>query len=155
MTARAKSSRSGGVKASPEKPAPLILVVDDYSQNREMYAEFLRFSGFRVLEASNGHEAIEQAFGSLSDLIVMDLSIPGIDGWEATRRIKNDAKTKNVPVVAVTGVTVAEGMARAKKVGCDLILTKPCTPDHLEREIRRILERSRRHTTAKSPKRRG
>jgi two-component system cell cycle response regulator DivK len=150
---RLKSSRSAGVKASPGTPAPLILVVDDYSQNREMYAEFLRFSGFRVLEASNGHEALEQAFGSLPDLIVMDLSIPGIDGWEATRKIKNHAKTKDVPVIAVTGVTVAEGMTKAKRVGCDLILTKPCTPDHLEREIRRMLGRSKRHAAAKSPRR--
>ena len=64
---------------------PLILVVDDYQDAREMYAEYLQFSGFRVAEARNGNEALEQAFALKPDLILMDLSLPGMDGWEATR----------------------------------------------------------------------
>jgi len=69
---------------------PLILVVDDYQDAREMYAEYLQFSGFRVAEARNGNEAVAQAFQLKPDLILMDLSLPGMDGWEATRRLKAD-----------------------------------------------------------------
>ena len=82
---------------------PLILVVDDYEDAREMYAEYLRFCGFRVAEARNGNEALEQAFTLMPDLILMDLSLPGMDGWEATRQLKADERTRNIPVVALTG----------------------------------------------------
>src|SRR5262245_35527060 len=85
--------------------APLrhILLVDDFDDNREMYAEYLEYSGFRVTQASNGHEALARAFEQPPDLIVMDLSLPGMDGWEATRRLKADSRTKSIPVVALTG----------------------------------------------------
>ena len=73
-----------------DQNAPLILVVDDYQDAREMYAEYLQFSGFRVAEARNGNEAVDQAFALKPDLILMDLSLPGMDGWEATRRLKAD-----------------------------------------------------------------
>src|SRR5262249_15295979 len=82
---------------------PLILVVDDYQDAREMYAEYLQFSGFRVAEARNGNEAVDQAFALKPDLILMDLSLPGMDGWEATRQLKADERTRNIPVVALTG----------------------------------------------------
>jgi CheY-like chemotaxis protein len=75
------------MEAPHERAEPaLILVVDDYQDAREMYAEYLQFSGFRVAEARNGNEAVEQAFALKPDLILMDLSLPGMDGWEATRR---------------------------------------------------------------------
>ena len=89
-----------------DQNAPLILVVDDYQDAREMYAEYLQFSGFRVAEARNGNEAVEQAFALLPDLILMDLSLPGMDGWEATRVLKADQRTKQIPVVALTGLSV-------------------------------------------------
>src|SRR5438309_6787730 len=79
--------RAAAAKATPvAAKAPLILVVDDFADNREMYSQFLSFSGYRVAEAQNGHEALEKAFQLAPDLIVMDLSLPGLDGWEATRR---------------------------------------------------------------------
>ena len=118
---------------------PLILVVDDYQDAREMYAEYLQFSGFRVAEARNGNEAVEQAFALKPDLILMDLSLPGMDGWEATRRLKADEATKRIPVVALTGHALAGASEGAKKAGCDSFVTKPCLPDDLVVEVRRML----------------
>ena len=118
---------------------PLILVVDDYEDAREMYAEYLRFCGFRVAEARNGNEALEQAFALMPDLILMDLSLPGMDGWEATRQLKADERTRQIPVVALTGHALAGASEDAKKAGCDSFVTKPCLPDDLVVEVRRML----------------
>jgi CheY-like chemotaxis protein len=118
---------------------PLILVVDDYEDAREMYAEYLRFSGFRVAEARNGNEALEQAFALTPDLILMDLSLPGMDGWEATRQLKSDNRTRDIPVVALTGHALAGASEGARKAGCDSFVTKPCLPDDLVVEVRRML----------------
>jgi CheY-like chemotaxis protein len=118
---------------------PLILVVDDYEDAREMYAEYLRFCGFRVAEARNGNEALEQAFSLMPDLILMDLSLPGMDGWEATRQLKSDPRTQRIPVVALTGHALAGASDGAKKAGCDSFVTKPCLPDDLVVEVRRML----------------
>ena len=121
-----------------EKSA-LILVVDDYQDAREMYAEYLQFSGFRVAEARNGNEAVEKAFSLKPDLILMDLSLPGMDGWEATRRLKSDEATRHIPIVALTGHALAGASEGAKKAGCDSFVTKPCLPDDLVVEVRRML----------------
>ena len=121
------------------KQTPLILVVDDFQDAREMYAEYLQFSGFRVAEARNGNEAVTRAFELQPDLILMDLSLPGMDGWEATRVLKADARTRHIPVVALTGHALASASAGAKKAGCDSFLTKPCLPDDLVVEVRRLL----------------
>lgn len=118
---------------------PLILVVDDYADAREMYAEYLRFCGFRVAEARNGNEALEQAFSLMPALILMDLSLPGMDGWEATRQLKADTRTSRIPVVALTGHALAGASEGAKKAGCDSFVTKPCLPDDLVVEVRRVL----------------
>ena len=122
-----------------ETTQPLILVVDDYQDAREMYAEYLQFSGFRVAEARNGNEAVEQAFALRPDLILMDLSLPGMDGWEATRRLKSDESTKHIPIVALTGHALAGASEGAKRAGCDSFVTKPCLPDDLVVEVRRML----------------
>jgi two-component system cell cycle response regulator DivK len=119
--------------------SPLILVVDDYQDAREMYAEYLQFSGFRVAEARNGNEAVEQAFALKPDLILMDLSLPGMDGWEATRRLKADEGTRHIPIVALTGHALAGASEGAKRAGCDSFVTKPCLPDDLVVEVRRML----------------
>jgi two-component system cell cycle response regulator DivK len=126
-----------------EQHQPLILVVDDYQDAREMYAEYLQFSGFRVAEARNGNEAVDQAFALKPDLILMDLSLPGMDGWEATRRLKADDRTKHIPIVALTGHALAGASEGAKKAGCDSFVTKPCLPDDLVVEVRRMLGAAR------------
>jgi CheY-like chemotaxis protein len=122
-----------------DQNAPLILVVDDYQDAREMYAEYLQYSGFRVVEARNGNEAVEQAFALRPDLILMDLSLPGKDGWEATRELKADDRTRHIPIVALTGHALAGASDGAKKAGCDSFVTKPCLPDDLVVEVRRML----------------
>ena len=119
--------------------APLILVVDDYQDAREMYAEYLQYSGFRVAEAKNGNEAVAQARSLRPDLILMDLSLPGMDGWEATRVLKADDATKHIPIVALTGHALAGASEGARKAGCDSFVTKPCLPDDLVVEVKRML----------------
>ena len=118
---------------------PRVLLVDDYSDAREMYSEYLQFSGFDVVQASNGIEALQQAVETSPDIVLMDLSLPVMDGWEATRRLKADARTASIPVVAVTGHTLAGVSENALKAGCESFVTKPCLPEDLVREIRRVL----------------
>jgi CheY-like chemotaxis protein len=118
---------------------PLILLVDDFEDNRSLYAEFLSYQGYRVVEAADGLEALERAFALLPDLIVMDLSLPGLDGWEATRRLKKDGRTCAIPIVALSGHGVTGHARGAREAGCDSFVTKPCLPDALIAEVRRVL----------------
>jgi two-component system cell cycle response regulator DivK len=118
---------------------PFVLVVEDYPDAREMYSEYLRFSGFRVAEARNGEEALEKAFTLRPDVILMDLALPLMDGWEATRRLKSDPRTSQILVVALTGHALAGHQEGARRAGCDSFVTKPCLPDELVDEIRRLL----------------
>jgi two-component system, cell cycle response regulator DivK len=133
---RRRSSAAG----RPRGSAPLILVVDDYADNREMYSAYLQFHGLDVVEAANGAEALERAFEHPPDLVVMDLSLPGVDGWQATRTLKSDVRTKHIPVIAVTGHALAGAPEHAAEAGCDRFLTKPCLPEDLLHEIQRMLE---------------
>ena len=119
--------------------APLVLLVDDAEDNREVYEQFLKFAVFRVEIAVDGVEAVEKAASLRPDVIVMDLSLPRLDGWEATRRIKAAAETRDIPVIALTGHAVSESKRKAQEVGCSGYLTKPCLPDVLVSEIRRLV----------------
>ena len=125
------------IDVPPKKP--LVLVVDDFADNREMYSEYLSFSGYDVIEARNGKEAVEAAQARLPDIIIMDLSLPVMDGWEATRRLKADERTKKIPVVALTGHALAGHSKGAGDAGCDSFLSKPCLPEQLVAEIKRML----------------
>ncbi len=118
---------------------PLVLVVEDYQDAREMYAAYLAFSGYRVAEATNGIEAIEKTVELLPDIILMDLALPRMHGWEATRRLKDDDRTRHIPIVALTGHALAGHAERARQAGCDAFVTKPCLPDALVAEIQRML----------------
>ncbi len=118
---------------------PRVLLVDDYPDAREMYSEYLQFSGFDVVEAANGMEALRRAADDAPDIILMDLSLPVMDGWEATRRLKADQRTAHIPVVALTGHALAGISEGARQAGCDAFVTKPCLPEDLVREIRRVL----------------
>jgi len=118
--------------------SPRILIVDDFDDSREMMAEFLRISGFFVLEASDGKEAVDRATSDLPDVVVMDLTLPVMDGWEATRRLKADPRTQHIPVVALSGHSSGHG-DDALAAGCVALLTKPCMPDVLEAKLRELL----------------
>ena len=121
------------------RAVPHILVVDDSEDNRAMYAEFLSFAGYHVLQACNGLEALQLAGSELPNLIVMDMSLPELDGWEATRRLKADAKTQHIPVVALTGHALKGHLLGAKEAGCDAFLAKPCTPEELLATVKELL----------------
>ena len=120
---------------------PLVLVVEDYQDAREMYAAYLQFSGFQVAEAANGIEAVQKTVELQPDIVLMDLALPQMDGWEATRRLKSDARTTHIPIVALTGHALAGHAEGAREAGCDAFVTKPCLPDALVAEIKRVLDR--------------
>ena len=122
---------------------PLVLVVEDYQDAREMYAAYLQFSGYRVAEAANGLEALEKTRELMPDIILMDLALPKMDGWEATRQLKADDKTRHIPIVALTGHALAGHAEGARQAGCDSFVTKPCLPDALVIEIQRMLTTKR------------
>jgi len=122
---------------------PLVLVVDDFADNREMYSEYLSFSGYEVIEARNGKEAVDAAQQRQPDIIIMDLSLPVMDGWEATRRLKADQRTNAIPVVALTGHAMQGHSKGAMEAGCDSFVAKPCLPDQLVAEIRKMLSTPR------------
>ena len=128
---------------SKARTQPLVLVVEDYQDAREMYAAYLQFSGFAVAEAANGVEAIEKTHELLPDIVLMDLALPKMDGWEATRRLKMDERTRHIPIVALTGHALAGHAEGAREAGCDAFVTKPCLPDALVAEIRRLLDHHR------------
>ncbi len=118
---------------------PLILIVDDYQDAREMYAEYLKASGFRVAEARTGFEAVAKARELKPDVVLMDLSLPGIDGWEATRQLKADQSTMHIPVVAITGHASELASRDAKAAGCISFVLKPALPDAVVAEVRKAL----------------
>jgi two-component system cell cycle response regulator DivK len=116
--------------------------VDDFEDNRAMYAEYLKHAGYRVIEAENGRVAVDRARESLPDVVVMDLSLPVMDGWEATRELKGDGRTSRIPVIALTGHALAGHSQSAREAGCDEFLTKPCLPKTLLEKLRSILDSS-------------
>jgi CheY-like chemotaxis protein len=136
---RAEAHRPAG-EADVGGQGPLVLIVDDVKDNRTVYVLYLKFSGFRTAEAENGEEALRQAEALLPDVIVMDLSLPVMDGWEATRHLKRDPRTKRIPIIVLTGHALPEYARTAREAGCDLVITKPCLPDQLQEAIHRILE---------------
>jgi len=122
-----------------ETSQPLVLVVDDYEDARTICAEYLQFRGFRCATVGDGREALAKALELLPDVILMDLALPGLDGWEATRELKRDERTRDIPVIAITAFDSKEIFLRALEAGCIAVLAKPIAPRILEEEIRRIL----------------
>ena len=122
-----------------ERARPLILIVEDHAELRALYVQHLLISGFDVIEAGNGAEAITFTTAQFPDVVLMDLSLPVVDGWEATRRLKGDARTAHIPVVAMTAHDGAGELERATSAGCDWFIPKPCPPDALITEVRRVL----------------
>src|SRR5262245_16325888 len=119
---------------------PVVLLVQDDQSGRRMYADWLTHAGFRVDQAHNGLQALERAFDSRPHVVVTDLNIPGIDGFELTRRLRQDSRTSDIPVIAVTGYAAfASDPGRARRAGCDPVLPKPCSPVDLETAIRELI----------------
>ena len=118
-----------------------ILVVDDFDDAREMLAEYLRFCGYRVVEASTGAEALALARAVQPRVVLMDLTMPHIDGWEATRILKADPALRHIIVVAVTAHALTADEGRARSAGCDGYIAKPYDLKKLAALLRRILQK--------------
>jgi CheY-like chemotaxis protein len=127
---------------NPAADAPNVLLVEDDRDGRRLYACWLRDAGFQVTEAHNGLQALERALDVRPDVVVTDLNIPGIDGFELTRRLRQDPRVSDVPILAVTGYAAfASDPARARRAGCDAVLPKPCSQEDFEAAIRALLAR--------------
>jgi len=125
---------------NPLSERPLVLLVEDDRAGRLLLARWLQDAGFRVEQAHNGLQALERAFDLLPDAILTDLNIPGIDGYELTRRLKHDPRTAGIPVLAVTGYApFTQDPSRAERAGCDAVLAKPCDPADLSRTLKTLI----------------
>ena len=122
-----------------ERARPLILIVEDQHELRQLYVQELSLSGFDVIEAANGADAITHTASLTPDVVLMDLSLPILDGWEATRRLKSDDRTAHIPIVALTAHDGSGELQRATLAGCDWFVPKPCPPEALVTEVRRVL----------------
>jgi two-component system, cell cycle response regulator DivK len=119
---------------------PLVLLAEDFEDARELYRDYLEFSGFTVETVSNGREAIDQAIALLPDVILMDASMPVLDGWQATKVLKANPATRHIPILALTAHAFDDARQEARAVGCDGFVTKPCLPDDLVARVRSTLE---------------
>jgi CheY-like chemotaxis protein len=123
-----------------EARRPLVLVIEDDRDSRRLYAEELQRAGYSVSEAHNGLQAAEKAAELEPDVIVTDLGLPGIDGYELCRRLHRDERLGRIPIVAITGRYFSEAdIARAHREGCKAVLIKPIVGDELVAEIRKVL----------------
>jgi two-component system, cell cycle response regulator DivK len=115
-----------------------VLIVEDDVYLSELYARHLRAAGYEVFTVGDGLEALRAAPVRYPDVILMDLGLPLMDGWEATRILKRDPRTADIPVIAVTGRTMKTCDADARSAGCDEVLHKPCEEDGLLAAVRRF-----------------
>jgi two-component system cell cycle response regulator DivK len=120
---------------------PLVLVVDDFDDNRLLYASTIAEAGYAVDDATNGQEALDKIGSQRPAVIIMDLSMPVLDGWEATKRIKADPRTADIIIIAVTGHATNYGLERAREAGAEAVLTKPCLPADLIRTINALVSK--------------
>jgi CheY-like chemotaxis protein len=121
-----------------------VLIVDDAEDNRVVYGQYLEFFGLSVVHAVDGEHALFKIERRPPDVIVMDLAMPILDGWETMRRLKAAPQTADIPIIAVTGHFDEGGLRRAHAVGAYAVLLKPCLPEVLHSVIRGILERADR-----------
>lgn len=128
--------------------SPLVLLVEDDPTAREGYAEFLETGGFRVAQCDNAEDAYSRSLELVPDVVVTDIALPGRDGFTLAMDLRVQARTRGIPVVAMTAYWASDVHERADRAGMTAILMKPCQPDHLIAELRRVLDRSRLPRTA-------
>ena len=124
--------------ATPAR-SPLILIVDDNADSRRLYTLDFEAAGFRVEEAGQGFQGIDKAFKLSPDVILMDLMMPALDGWETIRLLKGRARTRTIPIIALTGDTREDDLKLAKNAGCNALLLKPCLPEVVFAQVQRLL----------------
>jgi two-component system, cell cycle response regulator DivK len=120
---------------------PKILLVEDNEMNRDMLSRRLIRSGYEVILAVDGAEGVEMAASAAPDLVLMDMSLPVLDGWEATRRLKGDPETRGLPVIALTAHAMAGDEKKAREAGCDDFDTKPVEYTRLLSKIEGLLQK--------------
>ena len=116
-----------------------ILVVEDHEDNRRILRDLLTSAGYQVIEATTGEEAVASAEAHMPDLILMDIQLPGIDGYEATRRIKANPALRHIPIIVITSYALSGDDVKAFAAGCDDYLAKPYDPFALLAKIRERL----------------
>jgi len=116
-----------------------ILLVEDQEDNRRIMRDLLSASGYELIEATNGEEGLEFAEREIPDLILMDIQLPGLDGYEVTRRIKSKLELNHIPIIAVTSYALSGDDQKAFAAGCDGYVTKPFSPRQLLAKIREFL----------------
>jgi two-component system cell cycle response regulator DivK len=116
-----------------------ILLVEDQEDNMQILRDTLTSAGYEIIEAVNGEEALAAVASGRPDLILMDIQIPIIDGYEATRRIKADPALRSIPVIAVTSHALSGGEEKARAAGCDDFVAKPYSPRQLLAKVRQYL----------------
>jgi two-component system, cell cycle response regulator DivK len=132
-----------------DRPNIRVLIVEDHAESREGIAEYLSLCGFEVATAADGLQAIEAARNLQPQVIIMDLAMPVLDGWEATRRLKADWSTRHIPIIALSAFgNHAEAKELAIALGCATMLTKPVQPHQVQESIRRIAAMQRGEPTA-------
>jgi CheY-like chemotaxis protein len=120
--------------------SPLVLIVEDDLSTRVMYREYLSHCGFRIVDAHNGHQALAKAKELRPNVVLTDLAVPGMDGFEFCRALQQSEVTRSIPVLAVTGhAEYLEQPERFLQTGILHVLTKPCAPDVIAEELRRLL----------------
>lgn len=120
----------------------LVLIVEDDEDSRFVYTAILEDNGFAVVTANSGDEGLRLARERYPDAILLDVSIPGMDGWSVSSHLKADPETASIPLIIITAHAFPEDAKKAREVGCDAFLTKPCEPRHVLNEVTRLLAES-------------
>lgn len=129
---------TSAIRAAARQP-PLVMIADDAEDARDIYGTYLAFRGYRVVTAVDGADAVARALVCHPDIILMDLRMPGMDGWEAIRQLKRNPRTDSIPIVAVSAHAHDAARAAARAAGADACLTKPCLPPQLLMMVRALL----------------
>jgi CheY-like chemotaxis protein len=139
-----------GPRRGDDVPAPagregtpaLVLIADDNADAREIYATYFEFCGYRVATASDGREALRQAVELFPDVVLLDLSMPGLDGWQTARTLRSDPATRDILIVALSGHALKGAERVALDAGCDRYLIKPCLPEDAVAAVNAMLNDS-------------
>ena len=129
---------------------PLVLIVDEHDDTRDLYIVGLTAFGFEAMEASDGEQAFREAWETRPDVVVMELALPAADGWQLIQNLKREARTRDIPVVMLTGQVAPSVRERAEREGYAAFFTKPCLPDALATELRQVIDRTIFHEGARA-----
>lgn len=115
-----------------------VLLVEDNEDNRRIYTTILRHHGYEVIQTTNGREAVRLAHQDPPDIVLLDVTIPGLDGWTVASRLKSDASTRDLPIILLTSHALERDRRRARVTGCEAYLSKPVRPPEVLEAIRRL-----------------